>query len=103
VEESLEEGCAALGIDKVGLFVTSDYDLDLAHEVQLGELAPCTQGSIVSDGPALAFGRYLVRYVAFDARSAVVDESDYIVAEVDRAGELAFDRVRFDGVIETDD
>ena len=103
VGASLEEGCAELGIEKVGLFATSDFDLDLEREVQLGELVPCTDGLITSGGPALAFGRYLVRYVAFDARNAVVDETDYIVVEVDQPGDVALDRVLFDGVIETDD
>jgi hypothetical protein len=97
---SLEQGCQNLGIDHVTLFITTDFDLDLTHEIPLGPDTPCAQGSVKSDMPELTYGRYLVRYVAFDARNAVVDQSDYIVADVDRPGELAFDTVRFDGVIE---
>jgi hypothetical protein len=102
VGPTLAEGCAALGITRVALELTTNHDQDLTHLRELA-IAPCEAGSFASDGPVLAYGDYLVRYVALDARDAVVDESDFFAAVVDQAGELKFDVVRFDGVLSSSD
>jgi hypothetical protein len=99
VGDSLADGCRALGIARVALDLTTDYDVDLAHVVELAS-APCEAGQIVSPGAELAVGSYVLRYVALDARDAVVDESPFIGVEVREPGEVKLDVVRFDGEIE---
>ena len=76
------------------MWVTSRTDADFIDALEIAN-APFADGSFVSDGPVLAEGAYLFRYVAYDERGAEVERDEPIEAVVDSEGELPLPRGRF--------
>jgi len=65
--------CAELGATTIAIDVASATDLDFEDSYEIVR-ADCATGSVTSDGPVLAEGEYLVRYVALNEEDDVVDE-----------------------------
>ena len=90
----LEQGCSELGIETVALWVTSRTDLLFDDALEIAA-APCSDGAYASEGPVLALGHYLMKYVAFDPRGAVVEEGQAIEVLSDQPGDVLLSRARF--------
>lgn len=72
-QKATAAACAELGATTIAIDVASSTDLDFVDSYEIAS-ADCAAGGVVSDGPVLAEGEYLVRYVALDEDDEVVDE-----------------------------
>lgn len=96
-DSDLATDCARNGIKRVQLWVASATDPEFV-DYDVVSTSACKDGKVASDGNVLARGEYFVKYVALDDRDAVAEASEAISASIDRAGDLALPRHKFQGL-----